>query len=38
MEKGSLLPNGYIPRIVDEQISRKLDLFGAIEVTGTMWC
>lgn len=38
MKKGPLLPNGYLPRIVDDQISRKLDFFGAIEVAGTMWC
>ena len=38
MKQGSLLPNGYIPRIVDDQISRQLDLFGAIEIAGTMWC
>lgn len=38
MEYGSLLPDGYIPRIIDEQIAKKLDLFGAVEIAGTMWC
>ena len=38
MYHGSLLPKGYIPRIVDAEISRKLDLFGAVEIAGTMWC
>ena len=38
MEYGALRPDGYMPRIVDEQISRKLDLFGAVEIAGTMWC
>ena len=38
MRRGSLLPDGYMPRIVDEKISQKLALFGAIEVAGTMWC
>ena len=30
-------PQGYLPRIIDEQIERYLKLFGAIEVTGTKW-
>ncbi len=38
MEYGSLLPDGYMPRIIDEQIAKKLDLFGAVEIAGTMWC
>ena len=38
MDYGSLLPDGYIPRIIDAQIAKKLDLFGAIEIAGTMWC
>ena len=34
------LPNqeGYIPRTVDEQIARYLEVFGAVEVAGTKWC
>ena len=38
MKYGSLFPEDYMPRIVDEQIGRKLDLFGAVEIAGTMWC
>ncbi len=38
MEKGSLQPEGYMKRIADEQLSTLLDLFGAVEVAGTMWC
>lgn len=34
------LPNqeSYIPRIVDAQIRRYLEVFGAVEVAGTKWC
>ena len=34
------LPNqdGYIPRIVDAQIQQYLNVFGAVEITGTKWC
>jgi len=28
----------YIPRIVDEQVQRYLEVFGAVEVAGTKWC
>ncbi|WP_139651346.1 ATP-binding protein [Raoultibacter phocaeensis] len=28
----------YIPRIVDAQVERYLDIFGAVEVAGTKWC
>jgi len=38
MKKGSLIPEGYIPRLIDEKLSEFLDLFGAVEVAGTMWC
>ena len=38
MNKGSLLPEGYIPRLIDKKLSENLDLFGAVEVAGTMWC
>ncbi len=31
-------PKGYRPRIVDETIERYLKIFGAVEVSGTMWC
>lgn len=32
------MPEGYLPRLVDEKLSDALDLFGAVEVAGTMWC
>lgn len=38
MEKGKLLPDGYMPRLVDTVLSSMLDQTGAVEVTGTMWC
>ena len=31
-------PASYHPRIVDAQIETYLNLFGAIEVSGTKWC
>ena len=31
-------PQGYILRVVDEQIERYLKVFGAIEIAGTKWC
>lgn len=31
-------PAGYLPRIVDQQLSRYLRIFGAVEVAGTKWC
>lgn len=31
-------PQGYIPRIVDTQIERYLEVFGAIEIAGAKWC
>lgn len=34
----SIAPNGYIPRVVDEQIERYLKVFGAVEIAGTKWC
>lgn len=38
MQQGSMKPDDYFARIVDERLSRLLDLFGAVEVAGTMWC
>ena len=38
MPYGQLKPEGYISRIVDSKLERLLDLFGAVEVAGTMWC
>lgn len=37
MKYNSLLPEGYMPRIADELLKHKLELFGAVEVAGTMW-
>ena len=33
-----LRPEGYLPRIVDEQVERYLHVFGIVEVAGTKWC
>lgn len=38
LEKGKLLPEGYIPRLIDRALSDRLEQTGAVEVTGTMWC
>ncbi len=38
MEKGKLLPEGYMPRLLDRLLAERLEQFGAVEVTGTMWC
>ncbi len=31
-------PQGYIARVVDEQVERYLKVFGAVEIAGTKWC
>lgn len=31
-------PEGYLPRIVDAQVERYLNTFGAVEIAGTKWC
>lgn len=33
-----ITPDGYLPRIVDEQIQQYLKIFGAVEIAGTKWC
>ncbi len=38
MKQGKLLPDGYMPRHLDQVISARLDQVGAVEVAGTMWC
>ena len=38
MGQSSVKPEGYLPRIVDEQVERYLRIFGAIEIEGTKWC
>ena len=35
MPRKTLVKNGYLPRLVDEQIERYLEVFGAVEVAGT---
>ena len=37
-EKGKLIPEGYMTRLLDRVLSERLDQVGAVEVTGTMWC
>ena len=38
MEYGRQKPSGYRSRLADAQIEHYLHLFGAVEVSGTMWC
>lgn len=38
MKQGALKPEKYIPRLIDRVLSERLDLFGAVEVAGPMWC
>ena len=38
MQPSPIAPKGYIPRIVDAQLERYLDIFGAVEIEGTKWC
>ena len=33
-----LVPEGYLPRIVDRQVEEYLRVFGALEIAGTKWC
>lgn len=33
-----IVPEGYLPRIVDRQVERYLGIFGAVEIAGTKWC
>lgn len=37
-ERYGIAPAAYRPRIVDAQVQKYLDLFGALEVSGTKWC
>ena len=34
----TLTPDGYLPRVVDEHLSRMLRTFGAVCVQGPRWC
>lgn len=38
LDKDSVQPTGYIPRIVDKRVERYLRVFGAVEIAGTKWC
>lgn len=38
MAERSLTPQGYMPRIADDQVERYLKIFGAVEIAGTKWC
>lgn len=38
MKQGKLINKNYRPRIVDKQLSDMLDVIGAVEVEGVMWC
>ena len=38
MPHANLKPDGYLPRIVDEQVAHYLRVFGAVEVAGAKWC
>ena len=37
-DSAQIKPQGYRPRIVDQQIERYLRIFGAVEIAGTKWC
>ena len=38
MDKGKMIPEGYMPRLIDRVLSDRLEQAGAVEVSGTMWC
>lgn len=38
MDHAYLTPDGYLPRIYDDKLSRLLQMFAAVEVAGPMWC
>ncbi|OUP11021.1 DUF4143 domain-containing protein [Collinsella sp. An2] len=38
MARQGIAPEGYLPRVVDEQVERYLEIFGAVEIAGTKWC
>ncbi len=38
MRRGKLLPDGYMPRLMDRVLSDRLEQVGAVEITGTMFC
>ena len=38
VQVSSVAPASYVPRVVDAQIEKYLQLFGAVEISGTKWC
>lgn len=34
----TLRKDGYIPRLVDDELRRYLSIFGAVNITGPKWC
>ena len=34
----SIAPSAYRPRVLDAKVERYLELFGAVEISGTKWC
>ncbi len=34
----SLTKNGYLPRLIDEKVTRYLRVFGAVSLEGPKWC
>lgn len=38
MAGADITPQGYLPRVVDAQVERYLEIFGAVEISGTKWC
>ena len=38
MKTGKMCHENYIKRITDEKVEKYLSLFGAVEISGTMWC
>lgn len=36
MEHAYLTPDGYVPRVYDDKLSRLLQMFAAVEVAGPM--
>jgi predicted AAA+ superfamily ATPase len=33
-----VVPTGYLPRIVDDEVDECLETYGAVEITGAKWC
>ncbi|MEE6147996.1 DUF4143 domain-containing protein [Olsenella sp. YH-ols2223] len=34
----SVVPAGYLPRIVDDEVDECLETYGAVEIAGAKWC